>query len=368
MKETDLFVIGGGPSGVAAAIAARRSGFAVTLADAARPPIDKVCGEGIMPDGLASLAELGVTLPSDKAAPFEGIRFLDSKHSVEARFVRGHGLGIRRTALHQALIDRAAETGVTMIWGTRVTGLTRNGVQLDGGEIRCRWVVGADGLNSRVRSWAGFAGDSSGTFRFGYRRHFLVKPWSEFVEVHWTANGQLYVTPVSDREICIALVTRDQYLRVEDAIGSCSSLPRQLKEATSSTREQGAITANRRLDAVVRGRCALIGEASGCVDAVTGEGLSLAFRQALALEKALRKDDLRFYQAEHRRLMRIPTAMANVMLLMDRRHGLRQRALRALSMQPELFGRFLAVHTGATSPLAIGLRATTSFGWRMLSA
>jgi menaquinone-9 beta-reductase len=63
--ETEVFVAGGGPSGLAAAIAARQAGFAVTLADVAHPPIDKACGEGIMPDGLAALAQLGITLPAD---------------------------------------------------------------------------------------------------------------------------------------------------------------------------------------------------------------------------------------------------------------------------------------------------------------
>jgi flavin-dependent dehydrogenase len=368
MIETDVFVAGGGPSGLAAAIAARKGGFTVTLADVSRPPIDKACGEGIMPDGLAALAELGITLPADKTAPFQGIRFVDSNHSVEARFTRGYGLGMRRTVLHQTMVDRAAEVGVTMLWGSRVTALTSGGVLVDGTEIRCRWVVGADGLHSRVRGWRGLDGRVPATVRRGFRRHFEIKPWSECVEVHWTGNGQLYVTPVSDSEVCIALVTRDHGLRLEEAIARCSSLPNQLRRAAAVTREQGGITASLHLDSVVRDNCALIGEASGCVDAVTGEGLSLAFRQALALEKALCADDLSLYQAQHRKLMRLPRIMAGAMLLMDRKHGLRERALRAFSADPELFGQMLAVHTGAASPLAFALRGTTSLGWHMLTA
>jgi len=368
MTQTDVFIAGGGPSGLAAAIAARRSGFAVTLADVARPPIDKACGEGIMPDGLAALAELGVTLPANKTAPFEGIRFVDSSHSVEGRFAQGWGLGIRRTVLHQTLADRATQVGVVMRWGSRVNGLTPGGVLVDGSEVRCRWIVGADGLHSRVRAWRGLDGRAPASVRRGFRRHFQVRPWSEFVEVHWTRNGQLYVTPISETEICVALVTRDRSLRLEQSIAQCASLPDEMRRAAAATREQGGITASLHLDSVVRGSCALIGEASGCVDAVTGEGLSLAFRQALALEKALCANDLSQYQTEHRRLMRLPRAMASLMLLMDRRHGLRERALRAFSLQPELFGRALSIHTGNASPLAFGLRATTAFGWHMLTA
>ena len=368
MAETDVFIVGGGPSGLAAAIAARRSGFSVMLADSARPPIDKACGEGIMPDGLSALAELGVTLPPGKTAQFQGIRFLDSTHSVAARFAQGYGVGIRRTVLHQALVDCAAAAGVSLCWGSRVTGLARGGVILDGRRIRCRWVVGADGLNSRVRAWSGLGGNLSGALRFGYRRHFRFRPWTDFVEVHWTDNGQLYVTPVSTEEVCVALVTRDRNLRIEEAMAACPSLPAELRKAAPSTREQGAITANRRLQAVVRGHCALVGEASGCVDAVTGEGLSLAFRQAIALAKALVKGDLSLYESEHRRLMRLPTSMASVMLLMDRRQALRRRALRVLSRRPDLFERLLSIHTGAALSLAFGARSATSFGWHMLTA
>ena len=366
--ETDVVIVGGGPSGLAAAIAARRSGFSVVVADAARPPIDKACGEGILPDGLAALADLGVHLPTESAAKFYGIRFIDSAHSVAANFAWGYGLGIRRTVLHQALADRAAQAGAEMKWGARVVGLSRSGVLLQDLEMRCRWLVGADGLNSRIRSWSGLNENLSNTLRFGYRRHYLVKPWTELVEVHWTTNGQLYVTPVSEREVCVALVTRDRNLRMNDAIAGCPSLAVELSHAVPATREQGAITANRQLHSVVRENCALIGEASGCVDAITGEGLSLAFRQVLALERALLANDLRLYEREHRRLMRLPTTMASAMLLMDRRHGLRKRTLRAFSLQPELFRRLLAIHTGAASPLAFGMRGATSLGWRMLTA
>ena len=72
MNSTDVFVIGGGPAGLAAAIAARQKGLRVIVADGAEPPIDKACGEGLMPDGLAALGHLGIQLPFEEAHPFAG--------------------------------------------------------------------------------------------------------------------------------------------------------------------------------------------------------------------------------------------------------------------------------------------------------
>ena len=198
LNETDVLIVGGGPAGLAAAIAARQAGFRVTLADVACPPIDKTCGEGIMPDGLSALDRLGVRIPFAHGIPFRGIRFSDFSTSVEAVFPQGYGLGIRRTTLHQILIDRAQEVGVNMLWGSRVTEITRTEALVNGNYIRFRWLVGADGQNSRVRLDSGLQSfKRSIRRRYGFRRHYRVAPWTEFVEVHWARCGQIYVTPVS---------------------------------------------------------------------------------------------------------------------------------------------------------------------------
>src|SRR5208282_3866466 len=66
-NPVDVFVVGGGPAGLATAIAARRHGLSVVLADGAVPPIDKPCGEGLMPDGVEALGDLGITIPEGEA-------------------------------------------------------------------------------------------------------------------------------------------------------------------------------------------------------------------------------------------------------------------------------------------------------------
>src|SRR5690349_523701 len=122
-RSTDVFVIGGGPAGLAVALAARRAGFDVTVADALLPPIDKACGEGIMPDGVAAARHLGLNLEAAGAQRFRGIRFLEGDASVEAAFPQGFGLGLRRTALHELMVDGAADAGVRMLWGARIRGI-----------------------------------------------------------------------------------------------------------------------------------------------------------------------------------------------------------------------------------------------------
>lgn len=338
VNQTDIFVVGGGPAGLAAAIAARLKGFDVVVADAAEPPIDKACGEGLMPDSLDALLRLGVAIDPEQSFAFRGIRFLGAGGSVAADFPRGHGIALRRVRLHQLLIDRARELGVTLLWRTHVTGVR---------DIRARWIIGADGENSRVRSWANLDAVRSESFRYGFRRHYRVAAWSDFMEVYWGPGCQMYVTPVGDDEACIALITRDPHMRLNDAIPRFPELARRIQGAAMVDRDRGAVTATRRLRRVYRGRIALVGDASGSVDAITGEGMGLAFRQALALADALVADNLDQYQAAHRRLARRPAFMAQLMLLLDRFPLLRPFVLRTFEAKPIIFERLLAVHVGA---------------------
>ncbi len=366
--KTDVLVVGGGPAGLAAAIAARLKGFDVMVADGGRPPIDKACGEGLMPDALGPVRRLGIRFDAEQAFAFRGIRFLGEDVSVEANFPTGFGVGMRRPLLHQALIDRAAEAGVTLLWGSRVVGLSPDGVALDGHSIRCRWVIGADGQNSRVRRWAGLDGARHESFRFGFRRHYPISPWTDYMEIYWGRGSQMYVTPVSRCEVCVVLITRDAHLRLEHALPQFPDLNRKLAGASPSTSERGAVTASRSLRRVFRGRTILIGDASGSVDAITGEGLSLSFHQAIALADALASGDVAAYQTEHQVLARRPNFMGNLMLSLDRFPTLRRRVLRALASDPGIFANMLGMHVGAISPADFLMHGMLPLGRQMLTA
>jgi flavin-dependent dehydrogenase len=365
-RSTDLFVIGGGPAGLATAIAARRRGLDVTLADASTPPIDKACGEGIMPDGVAAASALGIDLGEAQARPFWGIRFCDRNSAVEADFPNGYGLGMRRTALHQLMVEHALAAGVRLAWGVRVTGIQEEGVMADGRLVRARWIAGADGGHSPVRRWAGLDACHHDSRRFGFRRHYHVAPWSRHMEIHWGEGCQLYVTPVGPTEVCVVLISRNQHLRLEDALPGFPEVQRRLAAGSPSNLERGGVTASRRLKAVCRGNVALVGDASGSVDAITGEGLCLLFQQAVALAGALHSGDLSGYQVEHRRIGRRPEWMANLMLLLDRSGGLRSRVMRAFAGRPNLFAGMLATHVGEFSA-ADSVTNGLALGWRMLT-
>jgi menaquinone-9 beta-reductase len=364
--ETDVFVAGGGPAGLAAALVARHRGFRVVLVDRARPLIDKACGEGLMPDGLSALRTVGISLGPEDGIAFRGIRFVDDDLAAEARFPHQYGFGIRRTVLHRILLERAEEAGVAMFWRTQADCFDPARIKVAGRAVHCRWIIGADGSQSRVRQWAGLPPVWNGARRIGLRQHFRLTPWTDLVEVHWHKDVQAYVTPVGSNEVCVAMLASSRDARLSDLPALFPTLANQLGNAERIGPPRGAISMTTRLRHIVRGPVALIGDASGAVDAITGEGLSLAFRQAVALGSALETGDLAEYEAEHRRMTRVPLLMARLLLLMGGNDGLRRRALRALGTQPRVFKNLLAFHVGShlSSELAFDACA---LGWRLLS-
>ncbi len=366
-QGSGVLVIGGGPAGLAAAIAARKKGFEVTVADGAKPPIDKACGEGLLPNTLSALRDLGVAISPDGGRMFRGIRFLDGTTCVEANFPGIAGLGVRRTILHRKMVERAEECGVSLLWNTPVSGLTQGGAIVGGRVMNANWVIGADGIHSKVRRWTGLDSNSRQEVRFAWRRHYRVKPWTDCTEIYWGRKMQAYVTPLGEEEICVVLISRKPRVPLEEAWREFPELASVLANAELTGSERGAVTAIRKLDRVYQGNVALIGDASGSVDAITGEGLGLSFRQAIALADALETNKLGNYQVAHRRLARRPNLMSHLLLLLDRSAPLRRRVLRALGKDSELFARLLAIHVGETSPIH-SVATSVRLGWQFLAA
>jgi flavin-dependent dehydrogenase len=260
----------------------------------------------------------------------------------------------------------AIDAGVRFEWNAPAAGLGCAGeVQFPHGRVKTRWIVGADGGFSAVRRWTGLDAGMKAKQRFGFRKHFRVAPWSEFVEVYWGDGCQIYVTPVSECEVGVAVLSRDRRLRVSGAVERFPALAQRLSGAAEASVERGGVSASRRLRRVSMGSVALIGDASGSVDAVTGEGLSLAFQQAPALAAALSAGDLRLYETAHARIRRTPAMMGNALLLLDGWSGLRNRVLPAMAARPQLFAGMLAGHVGGAHPMVLAANLA-ALGWAIL--
>jgi flavin-dependent dehydrogenase len=287
--------------------------------------------------------------------------------SAEGRFRGSPGWGIRRIDLHRALLRRARESGVEAFWGVRAIALREDGVDTDRGLFPARWIVAADGLHSRLRRQAGLDAAPARRRRYGVRRHFALEPWSDFVEVYWSEGCEAYVTPVGPRRVGVALLWSGGKGSFDRLLARFPVLRRRTDGAPVESEDRGAGPLEQRVRAVVRGNLALVGDASGYVDAISGEGLALAFHQAFAVVEAIEQGNLGAYAVAHRRLNRLPGIMTRLLLWVERHPRLRRRLIGALAADPALFSRLVSVHARELPPGRLGMDGIRLV-WRLVAA
>jgi len=323
-----------------------------------RAPLDKACGEGIAPAGVRALAALGVRVEQLRAAPFQGVRFVDGALAIEGRFATGAGLGVRRTELSRELIETATRAGVDVALGCALLGFEprRGGIlaRTSLGEVRSRMLVGADGLASAVRKGAQLA-RPAGSRRFGLRRHYRIAPWSALVEVHWRGTAEAYVTPVAPDEVGVAILSRADGRDFERQLAAFPELAAKLGGAAAVTEARGAGPFWQRARRRVRGNIALVGDAAGYTDAVTGEGIALALRTGDALARAFaERGSPAGYERAWWQITREHRAFAALLGFAVEHPRARRAAFRALARRPSLFERLLrratAEHGDPESP------------------
>ncbi|TDO69453.1 flavin-dependent dehydrogenase [Kribbella sp. VKM Ac-2571] len=293
----DLLVAGCGPAGAATAIRAALAGLSVVVVEPRSAPIDKACGEGIAHSAVFYLERLGVEL---SGRPFHGIRYLDGRHSVDARFTAGPGLGVRRTTLHAALMSRLAALDIPVL-RARVGPITQNTTSITAAGVTARYLAAADGLHSPIRRQLGLCGENSGEVRRGLRQHFAVSPWTDLVEVYWSRLGEAYVTPIADDLVGVAVLTSARGT-FDSHLDAFPLLKRRLHGAVAASAVMGAGPLRQRVSARTAGRVLLVGDAAGYVDALTGEGIAVALRTSAELVDCVRADRPQDYEAAWRRV------------------------------------------------------------------
>jgi len=326
--DTDLLIVGGGPAGLATALHARRHGLSVIVAEPRESPIDKACGEGLMPGGLAELRSLGV---DPAGMPFYGIAYLSEHRQAQALFRSGPGRGVRRTTLHAALEARAKEQDTDWI-RVRVTSVQQDARGVTAAGVRAKWLVAADGLHSPVRRAVGIKATAGTPRRYGVRWHYRVPAWSELVEVHWSRWGEAYVTPVEPDLVGVAILSRGQ-----PDLAWFPRLARQLENAGRRP-ARGCGPLRQVVSRRVAGRVLVVGDAAGYEDALTGEGISLAVKQAAAAVRAVVNDTPSSYEAAWHRITRNYRLLTRALVLASTPPATRRAIVPACALLPGAFG------------------------------
>jgi len=366
-----VLIVGGGPAGLACAIALRLKGLCVEVLEGKTWPRDRVCGEGIMPTGWAVLERLGVTtyLGPEDCSEFAGIRYWDDDgRTARGPFPEGIGRGVRRQALSRALHRRATELGVILtdraLVKTVETLEDRIELSSSAGRHQGDVLILAAGRKTllldqlNLQPGRPFAGR-----RFGARQHFRCRRWSDDVEVWWSNGIEAYVTPSGENRVEIAFLWDQSNAPPElkspepfqGLIRRFPVLQERLQGQRPDSRFQGTGPLAWQAEGDWPDRVLLMGDTLGYGDGITGEGLSVSFEQALVLAEDLpprmaRSElDQAALQPLRTRLTQsfrdtLPTLRAA--LVLARWPLLRRFAIRALSRSPYLFSHFLAANMG----------------------
>ncbi len=281
MSGTRVAIVGGGPVGLAAALFAARAGMSPTVIEARDTDGDKACGEGLMPGVMPLLDELGIDPPGHE---LRGVSYRQGNRQVDHLFPVVPGRGVRRTVLVDALRTETDRFEIPRVQA-RVTSLTQDPstVRLhcaEGEEIEADYVLACDGLHSTIARQLGLvARPRKRARRYGLRQHFRCRPWGSMIEVYYAGDAELYVTPVDDETVGVA-VLGPKGINLARTIARVPQVSAHLGQAPVASKLRGAGPFPYKARSAQVGRVLLVGDAAGYVDAITGEGLRVGFAQA----------------------------------------------------------------------------------------
>jgi geranylgeranyl reductase family protein len=309
--STDVLVVGGGPSGAACAYWLAEAGHEVVLVERKHYPREKTCGDGLTPRSVRQLEDMGLAAELSHHHRFEGLRSIAFGHTLELRWPEhpdfpSYGYVITRADLDELVARRAAKAGAVVLEGTEATaplierGLVRGAVvtNRDDGqvsEIRARYVVVADGANSRFGRALGTSRDRTYPLGMAIRGYFTSprhdEPWIEsHLDIRDKGGNVLpgygWIFPVGDGRVNVGiglLSTFNQWKAINtshlmDAFVDYAPASWGLSPATSC----GPPTGGRLPMALSVGPHAgptylVVGDAGGSINPFNGEGIAYAY-------------------------------------------------------------------------------------------
>ena len=195
----DVVVVGGGPSGASCAYWLAEAGHDVLLVEKKQYPREKTCGDGLTPRSVKELADMGLATELSEYHRFDGLRSIAFGRTLELRWPEhpvypSYGYVITRKDLDHMVAERAVKAGATLwqsaealapvVDGGLVRGATIKRKETGTTEdVRARYVVVADGANSRFGRALGTSRDRSYPLGMAIRGYFESprhdEPWIE---------------------------------------------------------------------------------------------------------------------------------------------------------------------------------------------
>ena len=366
-ERYDVAVVGAGPAGSAAALAARRAGARVLLLDRVGFPRDKPCGDGIAADAFDILAGLGVTGLTDGFPPNDGLRLVGPGGAAVARTLRRPAHTIPRRVFDARLVASAVEVGADLV-RHRVRTITDDGggrVVIDD-RFEAGVVIGADGAGSVVRRLLGHPVNPEGHLAIAIRGYAPTAA-SEQVIVTTRARWPAYAWsfPIGDGtanigygEVLRGVPLSRAYLL--DRLG-------ELLPGSEPTGLRGHhLPLSTRRPVPARGRVLLAGDALSLINPFTGEGIFYAVLSgALAGATAATGPNgvaMRYRTALSRRLGR-HLRHSNLVARLSRQPRVVDAAIRAAAKDRAVFDRMagLGLGDGLLDPRTIGRITSAMF-------
>lgn len=292
MKANEIAVIGGGPIGLYTAIRLARAGYKVDLFEKRAWPIDKVCGQGIMPSGYQCLKDIGIDFKGHQLCHIKSVSYFDKEIQFKGE-LKATAVGIERKVLSEKLYKLALdEVNLKLYPHTTLVNIQKenqkslltleNDTQF---KKSYRFIFACDGGHSPTRKILGVEQKRTDQRRLGARVHFNQTPWSDGVEVYWNNGIEAYITPVGEDKLEVAFLWFEGRIKngkdlQQELLAQFPKLRKklQLETISSDFKAIGPIT---KYSSVLKSHNTFfIGDAYKFIDGITGEGISLGLKSA----------------------------------------------------------------------------------------
>ena len=299
----DCVVVGAGPAGSTAAIAAQRAGLSTLLIDAAGKHRDKTCGDGLTPRAVHTLERLGLTgvLPEYRN---QGLKLHGFGGEVTAPWPQGRygtqGSASPRATFDAAVVSAARAAGAAVWQDCPATGVELlNGaiheVLTPRGAVRAKWVIVADGVRSPLGKQLGRVWHRTQVHGIAARSYctspLADEPWMHsHVELRDDSElqpGYGWIFPLGNSTVnlgCGALSTaaRPASVNTKRLLRTYAAQQREAWQLGPETQVASALLPMGGAVSNVAGRnWALIGDAAACVNPLNGEGIDYGMETAL---------------------------------------------------------------------------------------